>query len=380
MLVVSESKDVAGAIEKDFKSNRKTLQSLALNKCLNVVLPPSLFCLTNLTHLSISNCRLFHLPRAVTSLQKLVSLSVKGNMLDEVPDLSSLLELSALATRDNRKLPSHSCQEWGNTREAVLLLRKQFYYGGARKAAMTLLLIKKHAPDSLFSKLVARDVVLIIAKMIWKDRSSIEWAKQDKIVHDMENYHCVMPVPFASIAGPSCFVCHCGVPFGDIGDEKLDTEKLKRDRGKHFGEKYFSDEVDGKCSQDSLHIPINRAVQMVLNTPVYDDVNELKPGMDNAVLEWLEKKCQGKVALRAPIFPSLQQRLKARKGNRRYDVVYASLIREDVIACIIDFLSLRAASGRKLMSKLEFAVFANRTQDEQCRELTKRKTIEKLNE
>jgi hypothetical protein len=297
---------------------------------------------SNLTTLLIASCDLAFLPRQVAVFApSLNTLSlVDLPLLTELPDLTPLLKLTVLTVKCAGLARVTETSSWHATRESLLLYRRDYHYGGVRKAIWTLLCIRKYCSDSLFTQCVAREVVLLIAKRLWESRASPVWKTVNKLAYDMERFHCSMPVPFVSALGPSCFQCQCGEKFGDP-EQPLDAKKMYEKRAIHFSRKHvYSSDDRGRCTEDSLHYPLNRAVQHIMAYPHNEKATERKPLMVDEVLRYL---CQARCNVwRAPrLFGNARANYTIDEQVGKANTLYPCLIKEDIEACIDDYLRLK---------------------------------------
>ena len=225
-----------------------------------------------------------------------------------------------------------------------------------------MLCIRRYRPEAHFSQCVAKDVVMMIAKLMWADRRAQEWKAADKLAYDLDIFHCAMPVPFVTVYGPSCFRCQCGVPFGDP-QQPLQLDVLRRERGKHFEQRYHSDS-EGRCTLDSVHFPLNRAVQAVCSMRKYLEAQKRVPEMTDDVVEWLVKKTCN-IVRPHQMYSTIREQAKLTGQVRNPFALYPSLITEDVEICLDDYLRLRATPHlRQLVSSFDYFLFERKAEIE----------------
>lgn len=255
--------------------------------------------------------------------------------MEAIPDLSPLEKLSQIYLPplvSGGDLPSHALQ-FVNTREIIVLARRRFYFGGARRAIYTLFCIKKYTN---VMDAMNRNVMLIIARMLYDSRLDPVWQRADKYIFDMDHFHCPWPPRFETAWGPSVFSCACGFHFVEHPDllfkdgrvdEKLAWEVYSR-RAAHFKEMYNAT-THAHSNWDSKSYPLCRCVQQVLLAR--KNVKQRTPDLVDAVISRLSTKTGGRV-MRSNV-------LQIRNADD-YDPgwLFERDIQGDVCACIDDFL------------------------------------------
>jgi hypothetical protein len=357
----SVSQDVA-AMKAANEQQAKSRTVYEVDRTPLLAFPARIFDMWSLTVLRLSSCGLKHLPRRLALLTQLQTLNVSDNPLEDFPDLCALLQLENLDTSGTslmRKVPVYG---WDATRETLLLFRKEYHCGGLSNAVRTLLCIRAHCPDTHFSRCVARDIVLIIGKMLWADRRAPEWKVLNKRAHDLEVFHCMLPVPFATAFGPSCFRCECGFAFGDPLSPDVSLDALRAERAKHFVVKYQSD-LSGRCTRDSIHLPLNCAVQHVCGYGRNKRATVRTRDMVSEVIQFLIEKGSN-IAYPLPAYACVRSMMSGSNGGRNPNKLFASVILDDVEACLDDYLAMRAKS--QLPPKWFYGVFADKAEAEQA--------------
>jgi hypothetical protein len=97
-------------------------------------------------------------------------------------------------------------------------------------------------------------------------------------------------VPFATLMGPSVFVCSCGAHFGDpkrkITPEYADVVKEKRNR--HF-ENVYGSALMGYVTHTSGHYNVHRAIQTVMSNPEHSADKSVDEKHIKGICEYLIK-------------------------------------------------------------------------------------------
>lgn len=120
---------------------------------------------TQLTQLSLHHNLISSLPPEIALLQNLRDLNLAHNLLVALPDLRSLKALTRLALQDN-PLPACFALNFWLVSEIASVVGEAAHYFAARRAV--------HAWIFFFlnSSELPPEIVLFIARLVWKDRSS----------------------------------------------------------------------------------------------------------------------------------------------------------------------------------------------------------------
>jgi hypothetical protein len=298
-------------------------------------------------------------------LVKLTNLRVlqlaKCTSLKALPDLTPLSGLELIYLPDPLVKQGFPCRTMSylHTKETLTLLRRRFHFGGSRLAVYTLMCIKKYTS---VLKMLNQDVVMMIARMLHQSRAEPVWSRVDKLIYDVERFHCPWPPRFVSPYGPSVFSCDCGFQFVEDpqGVDPYDDEAvwaIYARRKAHFL-KVYQDSGNWRENWRAISYPLNKAVQKVMLRPAYKNVFERSRVMVDDVISYLNHRTGNRIILTGGA-----AHIHTSSGNKDADrgFLFEDDIKGDVSMCIDNYLELRNAGAAEPRSGNHFnGLFSHR--------------------